>query len=56
MMDGHKWELFVLHLSFIGWSILAAIPLNLGHLILNPYRNAADAAFYRELKKQHPYL
>lgn len=56
MMEGHKWELFVLHLSFIGWTILASLPLNLGHLVLNPYRNAADAAFYRELKKQHPYL
>lgn len=56
MMDGHKWELFLLRLSFIGWTILASIPLNLGHLILNPYRNAAEAAFYQELKKNHPYL
>ena len=56
MMEGHKWELFVLYLSFIGWSILASIPFNLGNLILNPYKNAAEAAFYRELKQNHPYL
>lgn len=56
MMDGHKWELFLLRLSFIGWTILASIPLNLGHLLLNPYRNSAETAFYRNLKRQHPYL
>lgn len=52
MMDGHKSELFMLHLTFIGWDILAALTLNIGHLWLNPYRNAADAAFYRELQNR----
>lgn len=49
LMDGHKGELFWLRLTFIGWDILAALTLNIGHLALNPYRNAAEAAFYREL-------
>ena len=49
LMDGHKGELFWLRLTFIGWDILAALTLNLGHLALNPYKNAAEAAFYREL-------
>lgn len=49
MMDGHKGDLFLLHLSFIGWDLLAALTLNIGHLVLNPYKNAAQAAFYREL-------
>ncbi len=52
MMDGHKGELFVLDLSMIGWAILAALSLNIGNLWLNPYRNAAYAAFYRELSAQ----
>ena len=26
LMDGHKFELFLLYLSFIGWNILASIP------------------------------
>lgn len=30
LMDGHKGELFLLDLSFIGWAILATIPLGLG--------------------------
>lgn len=49
LMDGHKAELFTLDLTFIGWSILAALTLNLGNLALNPYKNAAYAAFYKDL-------
>ena len=49
LMDGHKGDLFVLDLTFIGWDLLAAITLNIGHLVLNPYKNAAHAAFYREI-------
>lgn len=56
MMDGHKADLFLLHLTFIGWDILAALTLNIGYLWLNPYRNATDAVFYRQLRDQHPYL
>jgi len=56
MMEGHKWELFVLQLSFIGWGILSVLSFNIGNLVLNPYRNAAMTAFYRELNAKHPYL
>ena len=49
MMDGHKGRLFWLDLTFIGWSILSALTFNLGYLFLNPYMNAAHAAFYRDL-------
>ena len=49
LMDGHKGELFILHFTFIGWDLLAALTLNVGHLVLNPYKNAAEAIFYRDL-------
>lgn len=49
MMNGHKGDLFLLHLTFFGWDLLAAVTLNLGHILLNPYKNAAEAAFYREI-------
>lgn len=52
MMDGHKGELFILGLTFIGWDILAGLCWNLGYLLLNPYRKAAEAAFYRNLLAQ----
>jgi len=49
MMDGHKAELFFLELSFIGWGILSVLTLGIGSLWLNPYIQAAHAAFYRNL-------
>ena len=49
LMDGHKGELFTLELTFIGWSLLSALTLGIGSLFLNPYMNAARAAFYRDL-------
>lgn len=52
LMDGHKMDLFVLDLTFLGWSILAGMFWNLGHLLLNPYRNAAYAAFYRQIQQE----
>ena len=55
MMDGYKADLFWLDLSFIGWIFLAAMTLNLGNLALNPYRNAARAAFYRQLQAEKRY-
>lgn len=55
MMDGHKTDLFILDLTFLGWSILASLPFNLGHLVLNPYKNAAYAAFYRQLQVENKY-
>ena len=56
MMDGHKAELFMLRLTFIGWDILAGLTLNIGYLWLNPYQNAAEAAFYRELCANQDHL
>ena len=47
-MMGHKWELFCMSLSFIGWSILATLTGGIGYIFLNPYMNAAYAAFYRD--------
>lgn len=55
MMYNNKWELFCLDISFIGWSLLCALTLNIGNLWLNPYRNAAFAAFYRRVAVSDPY-
>ena len=46
LMAGHKWRLFCLNLSFIGWGILSALTCGIGDLWLNPYIYAAKAAFY----------
>ena len=52
LMDGHKMDLFILGLSFIGWSLLACLTMGIGFLFLNPYINAAYAAFYRSISGQ----
>ncbi len=49
IMAGNRWRLFCLQLSFIGWDILAALTLGIGNLWLNPYKQAATAAFYRDI-------
>lgn len=81
LMDGHKWDLFCLYLSFIGWNLLASLPAltvlfwgifqgvqgiggigtMLGAILvaivlavlcaipLQPYMEAANAAFYRDI-------
>ena len=49
LMAGHKWRLFCLELSFIGWGILSALTCGIGDLWLQPYISAATAAFYVDL-------
>jgi len=53
MMEGNRWRLFCLEFSFIGWIILSAFTLGIGNLFLTPYRAAAKAAFYRDLRGQN---
>ena len=50
MMSGHKMELFMLHLSFIGWYILAMFTFGVGMIFLLPYVKTAEANFYLELR------
>ena len=50
MMYGHRWRLFCLQFSFIGWEILSALlTFGIGGLWITPYKQAATAAFYREI-------
>ena len=55
MMQGNKWELFCLRFSFIGWILLCGLTLNIGCIFLNPYINAAEAAFYRKVSAYTPF-
>lgn len=51
MMDGNKWSLFCLEISFIGWAILSALTFGIGQLFLNPYIQMATAHFYLNLSR-----
>ena len=50
MMYGHKWELFVLDLSFIGWIFLGMCTFGILLFWVVPYMNLAHAEFYRRPK------
>ena len=53
MMDGHKWNTFVLDLSFLGWTVLSVLTLGLvGVFYVNPYKYSTDAELYQVLKDQ----
>jgi uncharacterized membrane protein len=49
VMDGHKAELFLLDLSFIGWFLLGAITLGIGYIWITPYYTETRANYYRQL-------
>ncbi len=50
MMKGHKMELFILQLTFIGWGLLSILTLGIGSLWLIPYVTASTTAFYLDLR------
>ena len=45
LMRGKKMDLFILQLSFIGWSILCLFTCGIGYIFLTPYTQTAEAAF-----------
>lgn len=53
MMNGHKWELFFLDLSFIGWLLLCIVTLGIASLWVSPYMAAARANFYQKLTNEY---
>jgi uncharacterized membrane protein len=54
MMQGHKWDWFVLQLSFLGWEIVSAFTLGILQVWLTPYERIADAGFYDGLSGWQP--
>lgn len=50
MMDGHKMDLFVLDLTFIGWIILGSLVCGIGVLWVLPYMYVAHTHFYEEIR------
>lgn len=52
MMDGEKFNFFVLDLSFIGWEFLGLLLCGIGILFVVPYENATFAEFYAVMRKR----
>ena len=54
LMQGHKMELFVMHLSFIGWYILCMFTFFIPIFYVGPYHNTSIANFYQYVKQVAP--
>lgn len=51
MTNGHKMNMFILDLSFIGWYLLGFLACCVGMLFVMPYENATKAELYLVLRK-----
>ena len=49
MMKGHKWQLFCLYFSYIGWFLLCSLTCGLLTFMVMPYMLQANTEFYRHL-------
>ena len=49
MMKGHKWQLFCLYFSYIGWFLLCTLTCGLLTFMVMPYMLQANTEFYRHL-------
>ena len=52
MTNGHKAELFVLGLSFMGWILLSVVTLGIAYIWVGPYMSATFANAYASLKPE----
>lgn len=52
MMQGNKWRLCKLYISFFSWFVLCVVTCGVGTPFLLPYVSAANAEFYAELKNK----
>ena len=52
IMNGHKWELFVLGLSFILWAFAIVFTLGIAAIYVEPYMQLTIANFYHNIKRQ----
>ena len=53
LMKGHKMDLFMLWLSFMGWWLLAIVTFGIGFLWLSPYAMTTTAVFYNKISNHN---
>ncbi len=52
MMYGHKMDLFIAMLSFVGWELVSALTMNILHVLyVGPYMELTFAGIYDEIKR-----
>lgn len=53
MMKGHKFDMFWLSVSFVGWIVLSILTLGIGLFWVMPYMTASMGAFYQDVKAEY---
>lgn len=53
MMDGHKFNYFVLSISFIGWAILVPFTLGIILIWLYPYMMTTTTKFFMDIEEKY---
>ena len=48
-MKGHKWQLFILDLTFIGWWIVGMLCFGIGTLWVSAYQQTARMHFFEDI-------
>ena len=53
LMDGNKWNVFELSISFLGWDLLTIFTMGLLNIFyVNPYKQATFVEFFSEIRLQ----
>jgi uncharacterized membrane protein len=52
IMDGHKMQLFMLGLRFIGWILLGIVTAGIGFLWIMPYMTVSVATLYEDIRTE----
>lgn len=52
LTNGHKMDLFVLDLSFIGWYLLGSLCFGIGSFFVSPYHTLTKVEYYEAIKTE----
>lgn len=52
IMNGHKFDFFVLQLSFFFWAMLVVVTLGIAAIYVSPYQQLTFTNFYHNIKRQ----
>mgnify|MGYP003418389840 FL=1 len=52
IMNGHKFDFFVLQLSFFLWAMLIVVTLGIAAIYVSPYQQLTFTNFYHHIKRQ----
>ena len=56
LMDGHKWEFFLLKLSFLGWDLLGWLTCGIAFIWITPYKHMTYMNYYVNLAEGHDFI